>query len=223
MKVTVCHNGDDVFIAWKPSGPIDDCRGFALRRRRNGADELVKTWVGFAGQDHEEGERRDSTEWPIQRFQWTDHMANPGDKVAYQVVPMVGSDKDHLAPAEDLASVWTDEITLDHQVTPHIEAYFNRGIAAAQWVSRRLGLTDDDEQTKRLATKKLETVIETPDDPFRNYLTGPLGKRLFELLKSATDDGHDVYAALYELDDEELESALEAMGERARPRGAGQR
>ena len=69
---------------------IDDCRGFALRRRRNGADELVKTWVGFAGQDHEEGERRDSTEWPIQRFQWTDHMANPGDKVAYQVVPMVG-------------------------------------------------------------------------------------------------------------------------------------
>jgi hypothetical protein len=24
-----------------------------------------------------------------------------------------------------------------------------------------------------------------PQDPFRNYLTGPLGKRLFELLKSA--------------------------------------
>ena len=90
MKATVCHNGDDVFIAWKPSGPIDDCRGFALRRRRNGADELVKTWVGFAGQDHEEGERRDSTRWPIQRFQWTDYMADPGDRVAYQVVPMVG-------------------------------------------------------------------------------------------------------------------------------------
>jgi hypothetical protein len=215
MKVTVCHNGDDVFIAWKPTGPIDDCRGFALRRRRNGADEVVQSWVGFAGQEHKEGERRDSTEWPIQRFQWTDYMADPGDRVAYQVVPMVGHDKDHLAPAEDLASEWTDEITLDQQVSPHIEAYFNRGIVAAQWVSRRLGLTDDDEQTKRLATKKLETVIETPEDPFRNYLTGPLGKRLFELLKSATDDGRDVYAALYELDDEELESALEAMGEHA--------
>ncbi|MDT5091671.1 MAG: hypothetical protein QOH60_1034, partial [Mycobacterium sp.] len=215
MKVTVCHNGDDVFIAWKPTGPIDDCRGFALRRRRNGADEVVQSWVGFAGQEHKEGERRDSTEWPIQRFQWTDYMADPGDRVAYQVVPMVGHDKDHLAPAEDLASEWTDEITLDQQVSPHIEAYFNRGIVAAQWVSRRLGLTDDDERTKRLATKKLETVIETPEDPFRNYLTGPLGKRLFELLKSATDDGPDVYAALYELDDEELESALEAMGEHA--------
>jgi phosphatidylserine/phosphatidylglycerophosphate/cardiolipin synthase-like enzyme len=211
----VYHNGDDVFLAWKPSGPIDECRGFALRRKRNGTDEVVKTWVGFAGQDHEEGERRASTEWPIQRFQWTDYMANPGDRVQYQVVPMVGADKDHLSPDEDLASDWSDEITLDHQASPHIDAYFNRGIVAAQWVSRRLGLTDDDPKTKTLATKKLETVIETPDDPFRNYLTGPLGARLFELLASASDEGRDIYAALYELDDEQLESALEKLGKQA--------
>ncbi|WP_063043888.1 phospholipase D-like domain-containing protein [Nocardia pseudovaccinii] len=212
MKVSVCHNGDDVFISWKPPGPIDDCRGFALRRRRNGADEVVKTWVGFAGQKHKEGERRDSTQWPIQRFQWTDYMADPGDRVAYQVVPMVGPDKDHLSTAEDLASEWTDEFTLDHQVSPHIDAYFNRGIVAAQWVSRRLHLTDDDPRTKSAATKKLETVIDTPDDPFRNYLTGPLGARLFELLAAAADDGRGVFAALYELDDEQLESALEKLG-----------
>src|SRR5882757_6346081 len=199
MKLGVYHNGDDVFIAWKPDGPIDDCRGFALRRRRNGKDEVVKTWVGFAGQAYTEGERRDSTEWPIQRFQWTDYMANPGDRVAYQVVPMVGPDKDHLSPAEDLASDFSGEITLDHEVSPHVAAYFNRGIVAAQWVSRRLGLTDDSEATKKLATKKLETVIETPDDPFRNYLTGPLGARLFELLGAASDEGRDVFAALYEL------------------------
>jgi phosphatidylserine/phosphatidylglycerophosphate/cardiolipin synthase-like enzyme len=215
MKINVFHNGDDVFIAWKPPGPIDDCRGFTLRRRRNGADQVVKTWVGFAGQKHKVGERRDSTEWPIQRFQWTDYMADPGDRVAYQVVPMVGPDKDHLSPAEDLASEWTDEITLDHQVSPHIEAYFNRGIVAAQWVSRRLGLTDDSAATKKLATKKLATVIETPDDPFRNYLTGPLGARLFELLGAAADEGRDVFAALYELDDEQLESGLEKLGNNA--------
>jgi hypothetical protein len=72
MKLHTYHNGDDVFIAWKPEGAIDNCRGFALLRRRNGTEETVQTWVGFAGQPHTEGERRDSTQWPIQRFHWTD-------------------------------------------------------------------------------------------------------------------------------------------------------
>ena len=65
MKVKVYHNGDDAFIAWKPDGVIKDCRGFALMPKRNGIDEIVSTWVGFEGQDHKDGERRSSTEWPI--------------------------------------------------------------------------------------------------------------------------------------------------------------
>ena len=73
-RVRTYHNGDDVHIAWKPDGAVQGCRGFALRRRRNGAVEVVKTWVGFAGGQHNTGERRDSTEWPIQRYQWTDDM-----------------------------------------------------------------------------------------------------------------------------------------------------
>ena len=47
MKINICHNGDDVFVAWKPTGFIADCRGFALFRRRNGVEEVVSTWVGF--------------------------------------------------------------------------------------------------------------------------------------------------------------------------------
>jgi phosphatidylserine/phosphatidylglycerophosphate/cardiolipin synthase-like enzyme len=210
MKVKVYHNGDDVFIAWKPDGFIPGCRGFALMRRRNGVEEVVSTWVGFAGQAHKEGERRASTNWPIQKYQWTDYMANPGDKVQYRVLPMVGPDKDNLRPDSDQASAWTEEITLTHEVTPKIQAYFNRGIVAAQWVSRRLGITDHN-----LQSKKLETVIETPGDPFRDYLAGPLGARLFELLASAAKEKREIYAALYELDDEELESALEKFGNRA--------
>ena len=50
MKIKVYHNGDDVFVAWKPAGFIPACRGFALLRRRNGVEEVVSTWVGFAGQ-----------------------------------------------------------------------------------------------------------------------------------------------------------------------------
>jgi phosphatidylserine/phosphatidylglycerophosphate/cardiolipin synthase-like enzyme len=210
IKVRVYHNGDDVFIAWKPTGLIPDCRGFALMRRRNGIEELVSTWVGFVGQPHEDGERRASINWPIQKYQWTDYMANPGDKLQYRVLPMIGPDKDNLHPDPDSAAEWTEEITLSHEFEPKIEAYFNRGIVAAQWVSRRLGITDVD-----LKTAKLQTVIETPDDPFRNYLFGPLGARLFELLAAAAKEKREIYAALYELDDEQLETALEKLGQRA--------
>ena len=157
MKIKVYHNGDDVFMAWKPAGFIPACRGFALLRRRNGVEEVVSTWVGFAGREHEDGERRASTNWPIQKYQWTDYMANPGDALAYRVVPMVGPDKDNLRAGHRGASDWTETITLSHEVSPKIEAYFNRGIVAAQWVSRRLGITDTTSQTT-----KLQKIIETP-------------------------------------------------------------
>jgi phosphatidylserine/phosphatidylglycerophosphate/cardiolipin synthase-like enzyme len=210
MKVRVYHNGDDVFIAWKPEGFIPFCRGFALLRRRNGLEEVVSTWVGFEDDQHEEGERRASTNWPIQKYQWTDYMANPGDKVQYRVLPMVGPDKRNLQPDHGRASEWTPEISLTPEVAPKIEAYFNRGIVAAQWVSRRLGVTE--EQAKGA---KLRKVIETPDDPFRNYLTGPLGARLFALLEEIARDNREIFAALYELEDEQLEAALEKIGQRA--------
>ena len=210
MNVKVYHNGDDVFIAWKPAGFIPNCRGFALMRRRNGIEETVSTWVGFEGQPHQEGEHRASTDWPIQKYQWTDYMANPGDKVQYRVLPMVGPDKETLRPDPTTASDWTKELFLTHEFDRKIEAYFNRGIVAAQWVSRRLGITADD-----LKSKKLRTVIETPNDPFRRYLHGPLGNRLFEILADAAKHKRQIYAALYELDDEQLESALEKLGQRA--------
>jgi phosphatidylserine/phosphatidylglycerophosphate/cardiolipin synthase-like enzyme len=210
MKVKVYHNGDDVFIAWKPKGFITQCRGFALLRRRNGVEEVVSTWVGFEGEDHEDGERRASTTWPIQKYQWTDYMANPGDQLQYRVVAMIGPDKNNLRVDPDNASAWTAKITLSHEVTPKIEAYFNRGIVAAQWVSRRLGITATDSKTA-----KLRTIIKTPDDPFRNYLMGPLGTRLFEILEECAKKKREIYAALYELDDAQLEAALKKIGQRA--------
>lgn len=210
MKVRVYHNGDDVFIAWKPDGFIPDCRGFGLLRRRNGVEETVSTWVGFEDDEYEDGERRASTNWPIQKYQWTDYMANPGDKLQYRVLPTVGPDKHNLHADTDTTSEWTEEIRLTHEVTPKIEAYFNRGIVAAQWVSRRLGITDHN-----LQAAKLSTVISTPGDALRNYLTGPLGARLFEVLATAAKEKREIYAALYELDDSQLEAALAKFGQRA--------
>jgi phosphatidylserine/phosphatidylglycerophosphate/cardiolipin synthase-like enzyme len=210
MNVSVYHNGDDVFVAWKPAGVIEDCRGFALFRKRNGVEEVVSTWVGFVGQEHEPGERRASTNWPIQKYQWTDYMAEVGDSLQYRVVPMVGPDKDNLRPETSLASGWTKAIKLTPQVAPGIEVYFNRGIVAAQWVSRRLGITDT-----KLQGRKLLNVIDTPGDPFREYLFGPLGKRLFGMLAEAKRKRREVYAALYEFNDKELLKALAGLGKRA--------
>lgn len=207
MKVRVIHNGDDTFIAWKPQGFIKGCRGFALYRKRNGVEEIVSTWVGFAGQNATVGERRASTNWPIQKYQWTDYMALPGDKVSYRVVPMVGPDKENLRPATDLASAWTKQVELSHEVAPGMEVYFNRGIVAAQWVARRLGATDTN-----IMNRKLLDVIAKPGDPIREYLYGPLGKRLFELLEKAAKDKVHVYAGLYELHDTQLEKALARIG-----------
>ncbi len=68
LKTRVYHNGDDVFIAWKPDGAISDCRGFALLRKRNGVEEVVSTWVGFKDDVYPEGTRRASTNWPWSRI-----------------------------------------------------------------------------------------------------------------------------------------------------------
>ncbi|HEX5199700.1 MAG TPA: phospholipase D-like domain-containing protein [Actinoplanes sp.] len=210
MKVRVYHNGDDVFIAWKPDGFIADCRGFGLLRRRNGVEEVVSTWVGFEGERVADGERRASTNWPIQKYQWTDFMADPGDELAYRVLPMVGPDKDNLRPDTDNASDWTEPVVLSHAVSPGIEVLFNRGIVASQWVSRRLGVTGHD-----LQNEYLDRMIATPGDKLREYLAGPLGDRLFALLAEAATAGRTVHAALYELDDPQLTAALVGIGERA--------
>jgi hypothetical protein len=66
----------------------------------------------------------------------------PGDRVAYKVIPMVGPDRNHLAQDDTHASDWSEEIDLTPEQSPHIGPYFNRGIVAAQWVSRRLNITD---------------------------------------------------------------------------------
>lgn len=54
-------------------------------------EEVVASWVGFADQPAwPEGTRKPTTEWPIQKYLWSDYMVGPGDQVAYRVAPMVG-------------------------------------------------------------------------------------------------------------------------------------
>ena len=166
-KVKVYHNGDDVFIAWKPDGFISGCRGFALLRRRNGVEEIVSTWVGFVGQTHERvngglrptGRSRNTngpTTWPTL-----------GTSCSIACCRWWARTKDNLQPDPDMASEWTEEISLAHELAPKIEAYFNRGIVAAQWVSRRLGVTDARSEDQEASHDHSDSWRPLPQLPFR--------------------------------------------------------
>jgi hypothetical protein len=46
--------------------------------------------IGFKGQKHKAHEKRPSTEWPVQRYVWSDYFIDDGDQVAYRAIPMIG-------------------------------------------------------------------------------------------------------------------------------------
>jgi phosphatidylserine/phosphatidylglycerophosphate/cardiolipin synthase-like enzyme len=209
MKVRVYANSDDTFVVWKTEGSIPGCRGFAIYRKVDGSKaEPVTNYVGW-GEEGVDGPRP-STEWPIQRYMWCDYKARSGQRVSYRVVPMVGPDREHLAPSEGLASAWTDELTLRPDGTGGVAAYFNRGIVASQWLSRVLGPGKPGARQKKLAE-----IIEDPSDKTRAFLGGELRAAMLRLLAEAKAKGVDIYAALYELDDPELIDALVEMGDKA--------
>src|SRR4051794_24154391 len=61
---------------------------------------------------------------------------------------------------------------------------------------------------------KLADLIKTPGNPLRNALSGLLRPQLLALLKEVKDNGGEIYAALYELNDPELIPALTALGKK---------
>jgi phosphatidylserine/phosphatidylglycerophosphate/cardiolipin synthase-like enzyme len=202
-------NCDDAYVVWRYPEPIPECRGFALlRKAEDGEIEPVQTFVPFSGETRKSGEHRPSTEWPIQRFGWTDVFAKPGKTLSYQVVPMVGK-AGELKEAEDQASPWSDPVEVSADAGDGFSAFFNRGVLATQAVARRL---KGDEPW----TKKLRKMIETEGDKTREYLSGELRLAMRRMLAQAKESPKAaIYAALFELGDPELIKDLCALGPRA--------
>jgi phosphatidylserine/phosphatidylglycerophosphate/cardiolipin synthase-like enzyme len=214
---------DSAFLAWRAPF-IPNCRGFALTRRVKRAPgsapspattaqvdgfatESVSSWVGFAnGPKVDAGTRKPTTEWPIQKYVWSDFMVNPGDQVAYRVTPMLGSAG---ALTEDAAnaSPWSEVVEIGAETSGRVSCYFNRGIVASQWLARLLPEAHPDQ--------KLREIIATPGDKIRNFLGGPVHEKLTSLLTDTNQNNGHVFAALFELDDPELIPLLQAFGKRA--------
>lgn len=206
IDVKVYDNGDHTCLAWLPADkkPIKDCRGFTIRRVLNGTESFLHGFAKFTEQDPDPP----NPAWtrPLQRYMWWDYGVRPGDKVQYSVIPVVGKDRNNLQPSTADASALTDVMTVAGQMTPHVSTYFNKGIVAAQWISRIL---------KTLGPKpNLKELIGTRDNILRNALSGLLRPQLLALLKATKDSGGEVYAALYELNDPELLDGLTAFGQK---------
>jgi len=220
----VVHPGvDSAFLAWRVPF-LRDCRGFALTRRVKRAAgsapspvttsqeggfaiETVSSWVGFAnGPQIDLGTRKPTTEWPIQKYVWSDFMVNPGDQVAYRVTPLQGR-AGALTEDPANASPWTDVVEIGAETSDRISCYFNRGIVASQWLNRLLPEAHPDQA--------LREIIATPGDKVRNFLGGPVHDKLTGLLTDTNRSNGHIYAALFELNDPELIPLIQAFGTRA--------
>jgi phosphatidylserine/phosphatidylglycerophosphate/cardiolipin synthase-like enzyme len=210
IKIAVYTNSDDAFVAWAPSDFIPGCRGFLLERARSvGAKdkvEEVENRVGFSKDQPKSGEHRPSDEWPFQRFNWTDHAVDVGNKVRYRVTAMVDDGGETFAKGP--ASNWTPWATLSPDAGDGFSCFFNRGLVLSQFVARYL-------KDHKLTSAKFKAQLKKNVDPkFRAFLEGDLGAKIGEILKDGAGDHAQFHAALYELGDEILEDGLIALGSR---------
>ncbi|MBA3881816.1 MAG: hypothetical protein H0X73_03655 [Chthoniobacterales bacterium] len=149
-----------------------------------------------------------STEWPFQSFTWTDHTADSGDTVSYRVIPVFrDTPASPLELLETESSPWSAEHTLGASGTSPYKAYFNRGFVMSQFMGRYL-------KARNLTLAQFKAQIRDEDDQvIRRFLSGDLRLAALRMIEDAGADGH-VFAALYELDDDELIAALCALGVR---------
>jgi phosphatidylserine/phosphatidylglycerophosphate/cardiolipin synthase-like enzyme len=220
IELSVHTNGDDAFLAWA-APTTDDWLGFALYREVYRADGSVQeagylpNYVGFESDDPQPGESRPSTEWPIQRYTWTDHGVDAGTSVAYWIAPVAVVDG-FLEVVED-EEVGYGPVDVSTG-SPSGHAYFNRGFVLSQFIARSLpaGYEAMSWTQKRAALKNFRDDLSASDSKLRDFLSGQLGDALVELLTRVRNDPDlEVHAALYELSDQLLVDALAALGARA--------
>jgi phosphatidylserine/phosphatidylglycerophosphate/cardiolipin synthase-like enzyme len=205
IDVRVYDNGDHTAIVWLPAGnqAIPDCRGFAVQRKRGDQVGFLHSFVGF-NDGQAPPPAAQAWKWPLQRYMWWDYDVKPGDTVSYQVTPVIGTAANLELNTKD-ASEWTAPLDVTGQCSEHVSTFFNKGIVAAQWVSRALDQAAPDQNRQTT----LKDLLQKPGNVLRDALGGLLKKQILEELKGPEGP---VYAALYELNDPELEEAIKDRG-----------
>jgi phosphatidylserine/phosphatidylglycerophosphate/cardiolipin synthase-like enzyme len=218
-KLKVYTNEDDALLFWSVPKAIKHCRGFAINRRKKDpkgklTDEFLPNRMGFENEKVPRAEAgkaitKPSTEWPFQRFSWTDHDADTGDTVSYRVIPVIRDGQGKLQLLEDEASKWSPKRTLGVTVDSSFKPFFNRGFVISQFMARFLADRD-------LTLPEFKKTIKDRDDiTIRRFLSGDLRMALIEELRAALKENTDVFAALFEVSDQELIDELAALGDKA--------
>ena len=212
ITVTIHTNQDDALIAWRPDPWPAEWEGFMLEIRdvTTGETRTLNNRIPpKAGGAPVPPSGISSQQSPILRCIWTDHRIDNADKVQYRVTPMVKAAAGGFSLISDAASEWTSPVTPTADAGDGLSAYFNRGTLMSQVVSRFVG---DDISVASL--KKLKAQLSKPGFPPRRYLSGHARHEILTFLADADRRGSEIYAALYELNDQELIEALKAFGKR---------
>jgi hypothetical protein len=201
-KAVAITNNDTVFLSWVYDEKIADCLGFAIYRiDPAGQRTALPAWVGFKGGSNPNWVHKDTTVWPVQKFNWRDFTASRGETYTYDIVPMIGT-PDNLRP-DAAKAISTNQVTL----TPKrgsFSVYFTDGILATQALTHIVpqGKSGGPDPTV------LHDRIDQPGDPLRIKLSGQVIEGVTMLLDRAAKEGGACYCALYELDDTELVQRL---------------
>jgi len=155
-------NNDVAIISWKFPNKIPGCLGFCIvgKIRTTGKETTLPAWVGFEGQKNPDWKQKDTSIWPIQKFNWKDLTAPKGGTYIYQIIPMVGDAKAPSPIADPTLHLATSPVAFNAG-SEKIKAYFNRGILSTQSLAHKLPKSKKDGPS--LAT--LKKSIEKQDDP----------------------------------------------------------
>jgi hypothetical protein len=219
VKLRVLVNEDDALLYWRIPRPISGCRGFAIQRRitRPGhaqSEDFLLNRTGFENEKlppdpKGQGFNKPSTEWPFQRFSWTDHDANTGDIVQYRVIPMVRNAAGKLEQLASEASAFSESRTLGSIPGATFQPFFNRGFVISQFMARFL-------KENNISAKQFKNKLtDATEKKIRDFLSGDLRIALLEQMQLADAQGGEIFAALFELSDPELIAGLTKLGKRA--------
>lgn len=201
-------DNDVVVVAWSYGQRLDGCMGFAVYRIDDtGKETPLPSMAVFPQFTRKPGQT--TAQFPVQKFYWKDPFARlVAEKTGqrrfrYKVVPLEGK-PGQLTPMAVGFAV-SNEVSVSPVVSPKLRAYFNRGLISTQRVSRAL---------KGQPSKgALLAAVAKPGSVLRDSLSGDMIEALLDFVKRAKAGGK-LYAALYELGDDELITALEGAGKR---------
>lgn len=212
LSIRAIANADDCLVVWH--GPtLPGCLGFQLERESTHGGSptiaVLDNRLGWAGDPSQPFEHQPSSRWPFRRYAWTDFQAPLDSSLRYRVTPVFDKagrnfvDTAHQSP-------WSNAVTQSGDAGD-CAVYFNRGVALSQFMARELK-----GDYSPAALRAFKDSLADTENRLRKFLGGDILRELLSLLDAAiSDTKSELYAALYELTDEQLIGKLEALGARA--------